>query len=300
MNEIRQAESPVNGNEVRAQMGRILQSKTLGASDQLKRLLTLTVERTLSGQPELLKEYNLGLEVFQRPPDYDPKVDPIVRVQARRLRAKLDEYYAGEGARDPVVIQLPKGAYVPAFEVRSETKTEDGTAPFTGLKAVKSRSWLLVAGATMVVASVTIAWLARIDPGPDSHRSVAVLPLKIFPQNNSDGYVAEQVTEVLTTELARSKQLRVLSRTTASKYRDTTLSLPRIAADLGVRWVVEGGVGIEGGRAYVKLRAVDSKTDRKIWADVFDFEIRSLVSVSSQAARAIGSAIEAHMRSAGD
>ena len=73
-------------------------------------MLRALVERTLSGKPELLKEYNLGLEVFRRPPDYDPKVDPIVPVQARRLRSKLDEYYATEGARDPLVIYIPKGA----------------------------------------------------------------------------------------------------------------------------------------------------------------------------------------------
>src|SRR5258706_10724953 len=104
--------------EVRAQLDRILASRTLAGSDQLKRLLRLTVERTISGQSDLLKEYNLGLEVFQRPPDYDPKVDPIVRVQARRLRSKLAEYYAGEGSGDTLVIRIPKGAYIPAFEFR--------------------------------------------------------------------------------------------------------------------------------------------------------------------------------------
>src|SRR5688500_11155598 len=101
---------------VRAELERILGSHALGGSDQLKRLLRLVVERTLDGQPELLKEYNLGLEVFQRPPDYDPKIGPIVRVQARRLRSKLDEYYATEGADTSLVIHIPKGAYVPAFE----------------------------------------------------------------------------------------------------------------------------------------------------------------------------------------
>src|SRR6267378_2115749 len=104
--------------EVQRQLDRILASRTLAGSDQLKRLLRLTVERTINGQSDLLKEYNLGLEVFQRPPDYDPKVDPIVRVQARRLRSKLDEYYASEGADVSLVIRIPKGSYVPVFEAR--------------------------------------------------------------------------------------------------------------------------------------------------------------------------------------
>src|SRR5579863_5022675 len=92
--------------DVLAELDRILASQALNGSDQLKRLLKLVVTRTLDGQADLIKEYNLGLDVFQRPPDYDPKVDPIVRVQARRLRAKLDGYFAAEGALDPLVIQI--------------------------------------------------------------------------------------------------------------------------------------------------------------------------------------------------
>ena len=113
MSEPSQGDASPPPDEVRAELERILCSQALGGSDQLKRLLRLVVERTLNGRPELLKEYNLGLEVFQRPPDYDPKIDPIVRVQARRLRSKLDEYYAGEGADASFVIHIPKGAYVP-------------------------------------------------------------------------------------------------------------------------------------------------------------------------------------------
>ena len=79
---------PASPDEIRAQLARVVSSGVLAGSDQLKRLLRLVVERTLNSQGETLKEYNLGLEVFGRPPDYDPKSDPIVRVQARRLRAR--------------------------------------------------------------------------------------------------------------------------------------------------------------------------------------------------------------------
>src|SRR5262245_58614081 len=124
-------------DEVRAQLERILSSQALAGSDQLKRLLRLTVERAVSGQADLLKEYNLGLEVFQRPPDYDPKIDPIVRVQARRLRAKLDEYYAGEGSSDSLVIRIPKGAYVPVFDLRPA-----GAEPATKPAGISRIIWL--------------------------------------------------------------------------------------------------------------------------------------------------------------
>src|SRR5215831_18311867 len=129
MNEPSQARAGSAGEQVRFQLDRILASRALAGSDQLKRLLRITVERTISNQSDLLKEYNLGLEVFERPPAYDPKVDPIVRVQARRLRAKLDEYYAGEGSGDPLVIRLPKGGYIPAFEYKAAHTDRMAVAP---------------------------------------------------------------------------------------------------------------------------------------------------------------------------
>lgn len=265
----------------------------LPGSDQLKRLLRLVVERTLNGRPELLKEYNLGVEVFQRPPEYDPKIDPIVRVQARRLRAKLDEYYEGEGVHDSLVIEVPKGAYVPVFTTR-----EPSPAAVAGKTSPGRRQWLAVAGAAAVVGLVVVTWLSKDTAlvQTDVHRSVAVLPLQAFTDNGSRSHVADQATEVLTTELSKNKQLRVLSRTTASQYRETKSTLPEIARALNVRWVVEGGVGVQGRRAYVKLRAVDSFTDRKIWADGFDCEVSDLVAMSTRAANNISAAILNELR----
>lgn len=281
-------------DEIRAQLDRILSSHALAGSDQLKKFLRLVVERALNGQSDLLKEYNLGLEVFQRPPDYDPKVDPIVRVQARRLRSKLDEYYASEGALDPFLIQIPKGAYVPAFAPRDS---------FPPPRSETRRSLWLVAAALALVAVIALAaWIAkdRLASPANTDRSVAVLPLQMFTEGGSRHYIADQVAEVLTTELAKNRQLRVLSRTTATRYRETKSPLPDLARTLGVRWVVEGGVGVEGNRVYVKLRAVDAATDRKVWAEVLDFDLGELVAVNTRAADRIAVAIETRLRSTPD
>ena len=85
---------------VRAAVDRISRSKLFSKSRQLVRLLEYRVERTLEGQADWLKETVLGIEVFDRGADSDPRIDPIVRVDARRLRRKLDQYYASEGERD--------------------------------------------------------------------------------------------------------------------------------------------------------------------------------------------------------
>jgi tetratricopeptide (TPR) repeat protein len=105
-------------DSVRAQLERILKSPPLESSPSLCRFLRYVVEETLAGRGGLLKEYSLGAEVFERGDQFDPRLDPIVRVQARNLRARLAQYYAGLGAGDPLVIELPKRTYVPVFRKR--------------------------------------------------------------------------------------------------------------------------------------------------------------------------------------
>ena len=99
---------------VREQLERILRSDIFQKSPQLSRFLRYCVEQTLLEHQNALKEQILGTEVFHRDA-FDPRLDPIVRVEARRLRAKLDEYYATEGAGDSTIISFQRGDYVPRF-----------------------------------------------------------------------------------------------------------------------------------------------------------------------------------------
>ncbi len=97
----------------------ILASETFVNSSRLNRFLRYVVEQTLDGDGERLKEYQIGVDVFERDGDYDQRTDPVVRVEARQLRFKLSEYYAGPGSNDEVVISLPKGGYAARFERRA-------------------------------------------------------------------------------------------------------------------------------------------------------------------------------------
>lgn len=98
-----------------AQLERVLQSRTLHNSESLKAFLRFVVEKTVENEGAQLKEYVIATEVFGRNSDYDSRIDSVVRVQAGRLRAKLQEYYATEGKADQIVIDLPKGHYHPVF-----------------------------------------------------------------------------------------------------------------------------------------------------------------------------------------
>jgi hypothetical protein len=96
----------VTPEEVRFQLERILASRVFVSSARMSRFLRCSVEETLAGRGEELKETTIGLAVYDRATDYDPRVDPIVRVEARRLREKLSQYYETDGREDSIVIEL--------------------------------------------------------------------------------------------------------------------------------------------------------------------------------------------------
>ncbi|HEV7905169.1 MAG TPA: hypothetical protein VGO96_15110 [Pyrinomonadaceae bacterium] len=110
------------------QLERVLQSRTLQNSESLKAFLRFVVEKTVADRDVLLKEYTIATEVFGRNSDYDPRIDSVVRVQAGRLRTKLQEYYTTEGKGDPVIIDLPKGHYHPVFNCSHPEAVAETTA----------------------------------------------------------------------------------------------------------------------------------------------------------------------------
>src|SRR5262245_66213614 len=130
----------VESEAARTQLERVLSSSGFARNERLSRFLRFLVERHLEGKDEELKESVIGVEIFGRAPDYNPKRDAIVRTEAGRLRARLAEYYAGEGSNDELVIELPKGGYVPAFRRTHELpETKALSSPRSG-----KRRWLVV------------------------------------------------------------------------------------------------------------------------------------------------------------
>ncbi len=137
---------------IRAALERIVTSPQLESSPSLCRFLRYVVEETLQGRGGNIKEYSLGAEVFNRGDDFDPRIDPIVRVQARNLRARMAKYYEGPGGDEPVLIDLPKRTYVPVFILRrplGEDTPAEGTATEPSLlPEVITRSVVETPGAT--------------------------------------------------------------------------------------------------------------------------------------------------------
>jgi tetratricopeptide (TPR) repeat protein len=109
---------------IQSEVERILTSEKFARSKRLRSLLRFTVAQTLQGNADTLKEYVIGTEVLKKPDSYDPRSDSLVRVLASRLRVKLKEYYSDGGSDDPLVIEFPKGKYVPRFQRREQLQTE--------------------------------------------------------------------------------------------------------------------------------------------------------------------------------
>src|SRR5512140_1955018 len=118
----------------REELERVLASACFARSEGLARLLRFLVEQQLASRESELKESVIGVEVYGRRPDYNPRLDSTVRSEAGRLRARLTNYYLNEGRADPLVIELPKGAYVPRFR-----QAEMVAAPLPSFPGFKAR-----------------------------------------------------------------------------------------------------------------------------------------------------------------
>jgi hypothetical protein len=125
---------------VERQLNKMIASHIFARSKQLCRFLRFVVEETLHGNAETLKESRIGTIVFRRGELFNPGIDPIVRVQARRLRSKVEEYYETEGQQDPLVIRFRAGSYSPFFESggigRAESPRKSVPLPTAGLSEI--------------------------------------------------------------------------------------------------------------------------------------------------------------------
>src|SRR5262249_6204936 len=155
---------------------------------------------------EELKESVIGVEVFERSPDYNPKKDAIVRIEAGRLRARLGEYYAEAGKLDELVIELPKGGYVPV--IRPSERRPEVTTPLTTAhsearlrrRRLRTRVWVGAGlAAIVVVAVVAMSW-RRFHP--EVPIPIAVLPLMNLNQDPADDYFADGLTSEIIRNLS--------------------------------------------------------------------------------------------------
>jgi adenylate cyclase len=252
-----------SADQVRAQLASILKSKLFVQSERLRRFLSVVVERTLAGEGDEIKEYMLGRDVFDRDHTYDPRVDSIVRVEARRLRVKLRQYYQELGAADPVLINFRKGSYIPVFR------------------------YLKPAGPVPVPA----------PPAPEptvlNARTVAVLPfLNLSPDPDQD-FFCDGITEEILNALTTIPELSVVARTSVFYFKGKSIDVRQIGEKLGAGTVIEGSVRKAEHRLRVSAKAIDAVKGVLLWSGMFDRELADVFAVQDEIARAIATALSA-------
>jgi TolB-like protein len=271
------AHTQANGQIQREELERVLSSGCFARSGGLSRLLRFLVERQLEGRGSELKESLIGVEVYGRNPDYDPKLDSTVRSEVARLRARLSKYYSTEGNQDPAVIELPKGCYVPFFrqsDVNPKVK-ESGAR----------RLWLAACLAGFGVAATVIAgsWLLyrnRTIP-------IAVLPLVSFSKDGANDYLADGLTSEIISELSIIEGLTVRSQTSSFAFKSKSGSAQDAGKQLAADYIIEGSLVRGGSQLRIDLRLVRTRDDVSIWSEKFLRESTDVRYVRDEISRGI-------------
>lgn len=236
--------------DVLSQLSKILQSAAFGGAARTKGFLRYIVEETLSGNGHKLKQYSIATCVLGRDSAFDPEADPVVRLEAGKLRRVLENYYLREGAADVVEISVPKGSYVPTFKFQS-LRSE----PASSTNSAKRQ--------------------------PDATRMLVVTPTGQFESNDCRS-ITTGLFEQLVVELARYSDVSVDScdgTALSAGGRVTPITLGR---ESNARFVITSGNRQSGTKVRVTVRLHDVQSESIIWTESFDFDVALEASIELQ------------------
>lgn len=283
--------------EVLAQLQQLLADRRFEASPARRELLRFLVEETLVGHAARLKGFTIAQAVFGRDDGFDPQSDPVVRVEARRLRRDLDSYYAGAGDQDRLRFAIPKGAYAVTFERRDAPQSRQPEAatplpeptPASRLKVPASRGrlaragrlrpwWLAGAVAVALLAMLAMGWawlgpfgsdVASDDAVQRHGPTVIVLPFEALSSVDGDSHLAMGITTELISDLMRFEGFRLYSA--AASFRQAgSGGLAALTGEPAVSYVVRGNVASARGVVRVGATLTDARTDEVLWSESFE------------------------------
>ncbi len=237
----------ISVESIRAALEKILASPGFANADRLSRFIRYVVEETLNGQTDKLKESLLGIDVFGRKPTYDPRVDAVVRTEAVKLRARLRDYYESEGREDEVVIDLPKGGYIPAFRIREKLAEPAATPAEDVVEKPAPPDWRPVLAGALIVAvlaaTIYFAMRGRGSSSADSRAvepsSIAVLPFADLSPEKDQEYFCDGMTEEIIDALSKIGGIRVVARTSSFSFKGKQQDIREIGKKLNVAAVRE-------------------------------------------------------------
>ncbi len=251
-----------SGETIRAHLQRVVESDIFRNADRLKRFLRHIVEQSLDGRADTLKEYALGTDVFDRKASFDPRIDPIVGVEAGRLRNRLKQYYEAAGMWDGMRIDLPRGSYVPIY-------AEADTAP---------------AAQPPVPAAVE---------APATH--ILVLPFADHSPNKDQAYFCDGMTEELINALTRVSALRVVAQSSAFRLRDDVPDVRELGEQLRVGTIVQGSVRKAGQRVRITVQLIAVETRCYLWSETYDRRLKDVFAIQVEISRDVVQALRVRL-----
>jgi hypothetical protein len=205
----RRPDSPVTHQQIRRQLEKISATEEFQRSKRSSRFLNYIVEETLAGRASRIKAYSVAISVLDRDDTFDPQTDPMVRIEASQLRRRLERYYLTQGAADPVVIDLPKGGYVPVFRLAEvaappEVESKHDSRSFMGpvmsaaLATALTTACIIVIAATLIFVPQRHSTVFSLQSSP----ALRILPFSAATPDERSAVVAaglaDEVTQVLT------------------------------------------------------------------------------------------------------
>lgn len=307
---------------VRDALERIVASGGFVNAPRMSRFLRFVVEETAAGRAASLKEYVVALRVFDKAESFDPTVDPTVRVEASKLRAKLVRYYDTDGRDDPLIIEIPKGRYGARFRARADSLQDappaaeaSTTSPSTGRVAaavdavseepaaftepqagrrrafVRRQSALALGAAALVIAGGYTAWdISRARPTtPTGRIMLAVLPFQNLTGDPEQDYLCDGLTEEMIAHVsgADPARLGVIARTSAMHYKRTTKRADEIGRELGVEYLLETSFRRIGDRVRITAQLIDVRSQGHVWVEQYDRDAGDIFALQGEVAAAV-------------
>lgn len=229
---------------LQAELEKVLASPMFDASERNRRFLRYIVEETLAGRADRIKGYSVGISVFDRDAGFDPQIDPVVRIEAGRLRRSLERYYLTDGRATSTRISVPKGGYVPRFEVTKDDETR-----------------LASRGSTVP---------SQVPPAAPSSRSLFVLPFVPLSGGEAAYSFAAGLTEEIVVEFAKQPELSVFAVPSAESAR------AEVPKDIPVRLLLCGTVRLLSQHLRVAAHVIDRVDNRHLWSVCVDRVLKRL------------------------
>lgn len=293
--------------EIRAEVERVVGSPEFTVPDRARKFLAYVVDETLSGRADRIKGYSIAIEVFGRNASFDAQSDPVVRIEAGRVRRALERYYLTAGRDDPIVITIPKGGYVPIFTWRNGRLAHDISIDGQVAAPVRPKPpswiWLTLAALIVLVMAIPLANRAprlanevrssttnavdRRSTAPDVPR-LLVVPFADLSSTPDSAIIARGLTDEVVGQIAKFKEIVVIVP------RSTGSSGEMASSDNTVpRYALEGSVRVDGEKLRLSARLMNQRDESVIWAHSYDetLRVRELINAQADIARKVATAV---------